>query len=145
MISRPYQDGYGLVRVTLPDHRDNLPGLFLVIAPGHDLSDYGPIFRRIGPGAGFAVVHGVLHRVAVQRHYLREDLVKPVYDGFCRAEIYLQLQWLKVDVAKQLALEGPDKQAYFRLAEAVYGLHRVADQEQGAPVTFAPSGSEPLQ
>ena len=46
---------------------------------------------------------------------------------------------------KQLTLPGHDKQADFRLAETVDGLHRVTDQEKCAPVTITPAMGEFIQ
>ena len=48
-------------------------------------------------------------------------------------------------MVEQITLPGLDKQAYFRLAEAVDGLHRVAYEEQGASVAITPTGGELVQ
>ena len=48
-------------------------------------------------------------------------------------------------MVKQLTLPGHDKQADFRFAEPVNGLHRVADQKKRASVTVTPAVGEFIQ
>jgi hypothetical protein len=68
---------------------------------------------------------------------VREGGVEPVDEAGLRTEVGRQRQAFERDAADAL-LPGLEEERDLRLAEAVDGLHRVADQEEGAAIVPLP-------
>src|SRR6267142_5150353 len=91
---------------------------------------------RIGHGAGGGVGLG--------RQDVRERRVVPVDEAGLRAEVGREREALERDAAEAL-VPRLEEERDLRLAEAVDGLHRVADEEERAAVAFLPAGGEAPQ
>ena len=66
-----------------------------------------------------------------------------------RAEVRIERKRFEADFPSALdrkpQLGGFQEQPYFRFAETVYRLLRVADQKEGSPVSVRPAGAQLLQ
>ena len=89
---------------------------------------------RIGHHTGNIHFHCIAHC----RHDATESLVHPIDNSALRAEIDLQRQWFERNRANA-GIRRVEKQAHFRLAKSIDGLHRVADREQRSPVALGPA------
>ena len=88
--------------------------------------------RRRWPGA-----HGALAHIVRDGKHAREDFVAPVDQGRRRAEIAPQFERLERQSGEPGGAHRREA-ADLRVAKAVDGLHRIADQEQRAPVAGRP-------
>jgi hypothetical protein len=77
------------------------------------------------------------------RQHIREYPVHPLHDFRLRAEVREERQWIELDAGQSCA-PCVQKQAHLRIAEAVDGLHRIADDEHRAPVALLPAGGKSL-
>src|SRR5882672_808795 len=134
---RAVADQDRLAARSLPDDSNDLfRFLFPVVAamPGHGHAGEGRLVRRSGK-----VRHGAQRLVLLRGEHARERLVEPLHEAFLRAAVGAELDRLerhRTD-ARMLCLE---EERDFRFAEAVDGLHRVADQEQRAAISLLPTG-----
>ncbi len=90
------------------------------------------------------VAHCATQHVVRSRQHLREAIVHPVHDRCRRAKIHRELQRLEHQLAEAVVADV-EEQSDLRVAEAVDRLHRVADEEQRAPVAGLPAGRQRLQ
>ena len=83
-------------------------------------------------------------RIVGRREDFGEGGVDPVHHFGVRAVVAVEAQGFELDRADANVTRLQEK-ADVGLAEAIDGLHRIADNEQGAPVALLPAGGEPLQ
>src|SRR5581483_6722037 len=98
---------------------------------------------RMARGRG-RIGHRARGLVLLRRQDAREGAVHPLHDAALRAEGGGEAQRLELDRAEAAAPRAQEE-TDFRLAEAVDRLHRVADEEERAPVARLPARGEPLE
>ena len=96
------------------------------------------------PGKRIGITHCTAGYVFLLRHDAAEGVVHPRDDTGLRTKIHRKRERRQRNIA-QAFVARLEKQADLGLAEAINGLHRIAHQEQCAPVALLPSGGEFFQ
>src|SRR5207244_328172 len=129
--------GDALVRPRSPERRDQVADRLALGARGivaRDAMDARLTLEVGARGDAREMPYGAAAHVVGEREDTRERLIAPVDERRRRAEIAAQLERLQRDRRQARSAHGGESPD-FGIAEAVDGLHRIADEEQRIAVT----------